>query len=240
MILRDTNTAIPDLQGNAAIDTRHADLHLALFGELECVRQQIGHNLKQALGIGVNTSGCVVTDPQRTFQTLLHCQWIESLHQSRQGFLEVHVFRFKIHLAGFDLGQIENVVDQLQQTLTAVVNDLRRFDLFRVQVIVQVIGQCLGQDQHRVQWRAQLMRHIGQEFTLVAAGLLQLNCTSLLRHSSCLKLGLTQSQRFCVFFHSRIDTAQLFCLCTQVFFRRLELPPLRFELLGAPAEGFVD
>ena len=46
----------------------------------------------------------------------------------------------------------------------------RELDLLRRQVAVRVIGELLAEDQDRVQRRAQLVRHVGEEFRLVFRG----------------------------------------------------------------------
>ena len=47
-------------------------------------------------------------------------------------------------------------------------------DLLRRQVAFRVLGQLLAEDQDRVERRAQLVRHVGQEFRLVLRGERQL------------------------------------------------------------------
>ena len=75
-----------------------------------------------------------------------------------------------VHLAGLDLGQVEDVVDQLEQVGAGAVDRLRELDLPVVEVAVGVVGQQLRQDQQRVERRAQLVRHVGEELRLVARG----------------------------------------------------------------------
>ncbi len=69
--------------------------------------------------------------------------------------------------AGFDLGQIQNIVDQAEQVGTGVMNGAREFDLLVGQIALGVFRQKLGEDQKAVQRRAQLVAHIGHEFGLV-------------------------------------------------------------------------
>ena len=69
--------------------------------------------------------------------------------------------------AGFDLGQIENVADQVEQIGAGAMNGAGEFDLLRRQIAFRIVGQLLAEDQDRIQRRAQLVRHIGQEFRLV-------------------------------------------------------------------------
>ena len=43
-------------------------------------------------------------------------------------------------------------------------------ELSRVQITEILVGQDIGKADHRVQWRSQLVRDIGNEFALQAAG----------------------------------------------------------------------
>ena len=69
--------------------------------------------------------------------------------------------------AGLDLRQVENVADEVEQVGAGAVNGARELDLLGRQVAVRVVGELLAQDQDRVERRAQLVRHVGQEFRLV-------------------------------------------------------------------------
>ena len=72
--------------------------------------------------------------------------------------------------AGFDLRQVENIGDEMQQVRAGAVNCAREFDLFRHQVAVGVFGQLLAEDQDAVQRRPQLVRHVRQKLGLVFRG----------------------------------------------------------------------
>jgi hypothetical protein len=87
---------------------------------------------------------------------------------------DVEALEVQLHLAGLDLGEVEHGVDQLQQVLAG------RVDLS------EIVGELLGSEiggvllEHlavaddRVERRAQLVRHVGQELRLVAVGGLEL------------------------------------------------------------------
>ena len=86
-----------------------------------------------------------------------------------------------LQLAGLHLGDVEDVVDQVQQVVAGGVDGLRELDLLLGEVAVRVVGQqrpgsasCSG--------RAQLVRHVGQELGLVAARALQLGRALLQLH----------------------------------------------------------
>ncbi len=55
-------------------------------------------------------------------------------------FLDVHRDR-----ARFDLGQIENVVDEREQVVAGSMNRLRELDLLRIKIAVLVLRQLVGQ-----------------------------------------------------------------------------------------------
>ena len=69
--------------------------------------------------------------------------------------------------ARFDLRQIENVADQVQQVGSRAMDGARELDLLAGQVAVRVVGELLAQHQNAVQRRTQLVRHVGQELGLV-------------------------------------------------------------------------
>ena len=76
--------------------------------------------------------------------------------------------------ARLDLRQVEDVADQVQQVGAGGVDGLGELDLAVAEVLVRVLGQLLAEDQDRVQRRAQLVRHVGEELGLVARGQRQL------------------------------------------------------------------
>ncbi len=71
------------------------------------------------------------------------------------------------HLAGFDLGKIQNVVQQSQQGIGRTLGDLQLLALFGIERAVQHHFQHAQQSVHG---RAQFMRHVGQELALGLAG----------------------------------------------------------------------
>ena len=74
------------------------------------------------------------------------------------------------HRAGFDLGEIEDVADQVEQVGAGAVDGAGEFDLLAGQIAVRVFGELLAEDQDAVERRAQLVPHVGEEFGLVFRG----------------------------------------------------------------------
>ena len=74
---------------------------------------------------------------------------------------------------GLDLGQIEHVVDQAEQVAAVGLDVGERLAQFGRHLAVELVEDDLGEAQDRVQRRAQLVAHVGQEFRLGAAGHLE-------------------------------------------------------------------
>ena len=80
---------------------------------------------------------------------------------------EEHFLRLHRNRAGFDLREVQNVGDQVQQVRSGAVNRAREFHLLGRQIAVGVVRELLAQNQNAVERRAQFVRHVGQEFRLV-------------------------------------------------------------------------
>ncbi len=143
--------------------------HGAMGGELECIAEQVIGDLLELAAVGAQGRRQAGVDVQREAQALFRGNMRKRAPQPLRQVGQRQVLDHQFHLAGLDLGQVENVVDQVQQAVAGVVDDARRFDLFVVEVAGVVVGQAARQDQQAVQRRAQLVRHVGQELGLVLA-----------------------------------------------------------------------
>ena len=104
--------------------------------------------------------------------------------------------------------------------------------LFVGEVALRVVAEQLGQDQQRIERRAQLVRHVGEEVGLVAAGLLQLPRLQL--HAA--PASTTRSSRWasssCACSSSwHVGLLQLDLLLLEADLRFLERPALLLQLL---------
>ena len=87
---------------------------------------------------------------------------------------QIEVRQLQLHPPGFDLRQVEDVVDEGEQVLPGLEDVAQVFRLLLVDLAEHPLGQHLGEADDGVQRRAQLVRHVGQELRLVLAGDLQL------------------------------------------------------------------
>ncbi len=94
------------------LDRQH---DFAAVGELHCVADQVSEDLAQAAGIAAQPQGRFGRDPAvhlQAFVMRLDRQQVDGLAQ-QQGEIEVHDLEGQ--LAGLDLGEVEDVVDDVQQ-----------------------------------------------------------------------------------------------------------------------------
>ncbi len=128
------------------------------------------------------------------------------------------------HGAGLDLGEVEDVVDQVQQVGARAVDRLGEPDLLGGEVAVGVLAQDLRQDQQAVERRPQLVRHVGQELGLVLGDQRQLLGLLLQRHLGLLDLVV-------LLLHLRLLVGEQLRLLLQLLVGLLQLVLLLLEQL---------
>ena len=98
-----------------------------------------------------------------------------------QDFLEIHLAGIERVFAALYLGDVEDVVDDGQQVRGGVANEVRVLDDVGVlQTPLVVRAEQLGKADHRVERRAQLMAHVGDEFGFHLARELRLDARRVL------------------------------------------------------------
>ena len=88
----------------------------------------------------------------------------------REGFGEGEGGGHQFHPAGFDLGQIENVIDELEEMASAGEDVVAVFELAGVQVAKSFVGEDFRETHDGIKGRAQLVAHVRQELALGAIG----------------------------------------------------------------------
>ncbi len=169
-------------------------------------------------------------------QALLLSERLQTLGYRLDGLGERHRFDGQLDLAGLDLREVEDVVDQREQVVAGGEDRLREGDLLVRQVAALVVGQQLGKDQLGIERRAQLVAHVRQELALVLIRSLELGGLfgqPQLRVGESVVLVL-EDQR--LFLELRVDLFELGLLALEPRLRFLEHAALLFELLVADAE----
>ncbi len=215
--------------------------HTAFMRKLERIRQEIPQDLLKSLLIREHCFRRVLENLHFQSQPFVLRDRLEILFDVLSKIVDRNTPVLELHRARLDLCQVQNLVDQCQQLVARRMDGLRIFNLFRCQVAFLVVRKQPRKDQHAVEWRAELVRHVGQEFRLVLGGQCKLGCLFFQRSASLLDLGilafhflvlLEQQSRF--FFKLLVRLLQLFLLRFQSLFRFLE----RFRLLLKLEVGF--
>ncbi len=231
LVQRNADTRIAHREGDLpAVVAPNAQPHRTLFGELERVGQEVAQDLLDALTVGEQAGRRLVVDlhveMQRFFLRLGVEQVLQTLEHPRQ----VQQFGMDVELAGLDLGDVEDVVDQGQQVVAGRIDGAGELHLVVAEVAVGVVRQQLGEDQRAVERRAQLVGHVRQEFRLVATGPLQI-----------LGMGFEQQLRFAqaivLLIHFVALAGQLQRLLGQLFVGLLQLGLLLLHVHLRFAQG---
>src|SRR5207244_13326032 len=92
----------------------------SLWSEFNCVRDEVQHHLPQLGGVGdqLKPRLCLSLDDD----SLAPSKWIDACQDLSNAVSNHHRLQVKVHLPRLDLRKIEDVIDQLQQMISAVMN----------------------------------------------------------------------------------------------------------------------
>ncbi len=142
-------------------------LHLTSLGELDGIANQIENHLTDTGGITQHQVIRHVRFVIDEFEILLGGSRSQQLKRRHETVVQVDRGPLQHQFASIDLGQVENVVDDDQQRLTAGADGANKVLL----LIVEVSGQQqLGHTDHPVHRSADLVAHIGQKVALGRIG----------------------------------------------------------------------
>ena len=140
--------------------------HPAAVGELDRVGQEVEQGLRQARGVTAQALRQVV-GIQHQFQAFLACPLGHHRAATRQQRIDRKHGVLQRQLAGLDLGQVEDVADELQQVLGGSGEFV---DAVTRQAVMAVAAHQVGQADDGVHRGADLVAHVGQKGALGAAG----------------------------------------------------------------------
>src|SRR5688572_3209193 len=224
----------------------HRQPHAALVGELEGVRQQVLEHLLQPLAVRIQRRRDIGAHVDVELQRLLLGERTErAVHELRHG-ADRHLRDVHLHLACFDLREIEDVVDEIQQVGSRRVDRARVLHLLGGQRVLLVVREELREDEQRVERRAQLVRHVRQELALVPGAERQLLRLLLERLPGrldlsvlLLDLGVLLRQEARLLLQLFVDLLQLFLLLLEELFRLAQRAGLLLELRVGFLELFL-
>ena len=197
---RDADSGVFDDQGETARLAQFAsNLNSPAFGgELDRVRQQVAQDLLELAEILQQHRQFGVHHPVEVDVFLVG----QRRHRADRAFDQIRQRQLdgmQLHFAAFDLGQIEHVVDEIQQRASGRLNVPHITTLLFVQSLC-VRQQHIAEAEDRIERRAQLVAHRREELVLEIVHLVQ----SQVDLSQFIDLRLKTAVQFLqVFLHSR-------------------------------------
>ncbi len=104
-------------------------LNLAPLRKLHGISRQIHENLAKSPGIALKKRGYVRVDPANYLQAFLMCPDGNHFDSLLQRMMQIEVDDFQAELPGLDFREVQNIVDEAQQSLPAHPHDLRTLAL---------------------------------------------------------------------------------------------------------------
>ena len=126
--------------------------------ELHGVREQVRQDLPQQAAVADQRVRHIVLDLARQRDVPAAEPGRERLHQRVEPLAQTERARLEDQLAGLDLREVENVVDDVEQRLGRFAHGVELVVLRRGQV---GLAQQLGHPDHAVERRADLVAHVG-------------------------------------------------------------------------------
>src|SRR5579883_3220260 len=125
--------------------------NLSTLGKLERVGKQILEHLLQALGVCNQTAGEVwITEHIKDQLAILGLVTEWTSHHIKQ-IGEEYLLGFHRDGSGFDLGEIKDVADQVQEIRARAVNGASELNLLRRQIAVRILGKLLTKYKNTVE-----------------------------------------------------------------------------------------
>ena len=158
---------------NIRIGSGRPHPELSRLSELDRVAQQVHQDLRHAPLVSQRDRK-VRLDLDVEVQPLLGRQGFHRADDSMDHVAEGVILERQRQLARFDLGQVEHIVDEIQQMTAALLHPFQHVADRLGHLSVDPIDDELRVAQDRVERGAQLVAHVGEELRLVLAGDLQL------------------------------------------------------------------
>ncbi len=165
----EADAGVADLEAQgSALQRPDPKLDLARLGELHRIAEQVGQDLGHPHAVAaIGPGGARVEAPAQRHAVGVGRGPVQLGH-ARDHRLQLERLGLQVHLARVDLGEVEDVGQHLLQQPAGGDDQLRQLDVARRGLFA---GQGLGNGDHPVQRRAQLVAHIGQEAVLGGVGL---------------------------------------------------------------------
>ncbi|MMZ59209.1 hypothetical protein D1872_212350 [compost metagenome] len=144
---------------------------MTLVGELYRIPRQIDQNLPHPVRVAHKTGRHLGIDNHLHFVALFLRPAAKQLYHVFHEFRQLEGSLVQLHLSGFNFGQVQNVVNNIEQQIAGIHNKGNRFMLLVVQ---SRIRQQFGGGDNTVHRRTNFMAHGRQEKAFAPIGALRL------------------------------------------------------------------
>ncbi|HKP04767.1 MAG TPA: hypothetical protein VJU77_15550 [Chthoniobacterales bacterium] len=151
----------------AARFDRDGQRHIPAVGELDRVVDQVRKDLTQAHRIANHVIGHPSGNIGRELKTFLVGPERERFEQVPDAISETETDIFQLHLAGFDLGKIQDIVDQPKERMSG---GFRHVEILPLGAIETRFEDQVRHADDAVHRGANLVAHVRDEFALGPAG----------------------------------------------------------------------
>src|SRR5581483_1250734 len=164
---RDADPGVRDDDLHHALDQPRRGVHASTLGrELHRVGEQVVEHLAELPLVGVD-AGHFRRQSRVQGESLLLSQRQDRAHDRAEGGRHVEPSWEELHATGFDLAQVEDVVDEVQQVSSALLDVAHEVPATRrPRILGWIVEQQLGEADDRVEGRAQLVAHRREEVAL--------------------------------------------------------------------------
>ena len=186
VLVMNADAGVLDLETGDLIPVEHAHGHAAVIGKLDRIGQEIDQDLAQPVLVGINRRrkpGRWLEGEFDAFGAGLQAEHVDELIEE---FTQTHLVAVEVETSGFDLGNIEQAVDEARQILRVAADHPDRVDPARRDR--RIAFEDLRIADHRIERRAQLVTEPDHVAALGFAGrfreflgLLQLGVGTLVR-----------------------------------------------------------
>ena len=139
------------------------NVDLSFFGELDRIAGQVDEDLPQSHGISHQGAGYILGDIDDQFQVFFSGFFTEHIGHFFQHIAQLEVQTLHVEFAGFDLGEIQDVVDQPQKGVCRRTHGSGIVVLLGIQIGFE---QQVGEADDGVHRGADFVAHIRQEIAL--------------------------------------------------------------------------
>ena len=169
LVARDTNTGIDHFnEGRNAVFSgwlflRDPKGDVPFLGEFDRVAKQVEQQLTHPRRIALDSGVAEIVPVAVDRQTLFVGMGRKQFHDPHGQFRQIEIRLLEVQLARFELGEVEQIIQDDQQTLRRLLGGVRVGGLLGVQIRIHEHG---GHAHNGVHWRSDLVAHHRQEIRL--------------------------------------------------------------------------